>query len=100
MIEAGVFVAAVASALASVLVVRWLAPPPARLASRVRPYGSNRVARTSIPSQTPVGSALLVLVRFALAPIARRTGRLLDRDGGATTGLRLRSSADVGSEHG
>jgi len=91
-IEVGVVVAATASALALVLFVRWLVPPQARLSGRIRPYGPNRIAAAAVPAQVPVGSALVMLARFALAPLARRVGRLLDRDGGASTGLRLRQA--------
>ena len=39
-----------------------------------------------IDSPVPVGSALKLLARLALAPMARRIGRLVDRDGGAERG--------------
>ena len=92
MIEAGALVAATLSALAAVLVISWVAPPRPSLAARVRPYGKDRAAITSVGGHAPVGSALKVLARFALAPMARRIGRLIDRDGGARAGLRLRQA--------
>ncbi len=92
MTEPGAFVAAAMSAVAAVLAIRWVAPPRRRLAGRVRPYGANRIAGSAIYPQVPVGSALKLLVRFALAPLARRISQLVDRDGGASTGLRLRQA--------
>ena len=71
--------------------IRWVAPP-----GHVSPVGFVRTgrsgARPAIDSHLPVGSALKVLARFALAPMARRIGRLVDRDGGASAGLRLRQA--------
>lgn len=92
MIEPATIFAAAFSALSIVLLVRWVAPPRPRLAGRVRPYGPNRVVGAVIDPQVPVGSALKTLARFALAPLARRIGRLVDRDGGASAGLRLRQA--------
>jgi Flp pilus assembly protein TadB len=90
--EPAIIIAAASTALATVLLIRWVAPPPPRLAGRVRPYGANRIVSAAIDPQVPVGSALKVLGRFALAPVARRIGRLVDRDGGASAGLRLRQA--------
>jgi hypothetical protein len=91
-IEPAIIFAAAFSALATVLVIRWVAPPRPRLAGRVRPYGANRIVGAAIDPQVPVGSALKTLARFALAPLARRIGRLVDRDGGLSAGLRLRQA--------
>ena len=76
----------------TVLVIRWVAPPRPRLAGRVRPYGANRIVGAAIDRQVPVGSAVKLLIRFAFAPLARRISRLVDRDGGASAGLRLRQA--------
>ena len=92
MTNPGVVAAAAMSAVTAVFFIRWLAPPRPRLARRVRPYGANRIASLSNEQQVPVGSALKLLVRLALAPLARRIGRLVDRDGGASAGLRLRQA--------
>ena len=92
MIEPAILFAAGMSALATILLIRWVAPPRPRLAGRVRPYGANRIVHAAIDPQVPVGSALRMLARLAFAPLARRIGHLLDRDGGASAGLRLRQS--------
>ena len=92
MTEPAIVAAAAMSALATLLLMRWVAPPRPRLAGRVRPYGPNRIAGAAIDSQVPVGSALKMLARFALAPLAKRIGRLVDRDGGEGAGLRLRQA--------
>ena len=92
MTEPGIIIAAFSSALATVLLIRWVAPPRPRLAGRVRPYGVDRIVSAAIDPQVPVGSALKMLGRFALAPVARRIGLLVDRDGGASAGLRLRQA--------
>ena len=85
-------IAAGLSAVTAALAIRWLAPPPARLAVRVRPYGVNRVASAAIGSHVPVGSALRLLVGLALSPLAKRIGRVIDRDGVADAALRLRQA--------
>ena len=92
MTQTEVFLASALSALTAVLLIRWVAPPRLRLANRVRPYGVDRIASASIDRQVAVGSALKMLARFALAPTARRISRLVDRDGGASAGLRLRQA--------
>lgn len=92
MTEPAIFLAAGMSALATLLVIRWVAPPRPRLAGRVRPYGANRIVGAALDRQVPVGSALKVLAGFAFAPLARRISRLVDRDGGASAGLRLRQA--------
>lgn len=92
MTEPGVVLAAALSAVAAVLAIRWVAPPRPRLAGRVRPYGANRITGASIYPQVPVGSAVKLLVNLALAPLARRIIRLIDRDGGARASLRLRQA--------
>jgi tight adherence protein C len=92
MTEPALLVASTLSALAAVLMIRWVAPPRPRLAGRVRPYGATRITGVSIDQQVPVGSALKVLAGVALAPVVRRIGQLVDRDGGAGAGLRLRQA--------
>lgn len=92
MTDPGVIFAAALSALTALLFIRWLAPPRPRLARRVRPYGANRTVNPSIDQPAPVGSALKVLGRLALAPLANRLGRLVDRDGGTSAALRLRQA--------
>lgn len=90
MTDPGVIFAAALSALTALLFIRWLAPPRPRLARRVRPYGANRTVNPAIDATVPVGSALKMLGRLALAPLAKRLGRLVDREGGTSAGLRLR----------
>ena len=92
MTDPELIVAAAMSALTAVLFIRWLAPPRPRLARRVRPYGANRIASQSNGPPVPVGSALRLLARLALAPLAKRIGHLVDRDGGTGAGLRLRQA--------
>jgi tight adherence protein C len=90
--DPGVTVAAVMSGFTALLFIRWLSPPRPRLARRVRPYGPNRIVSPSLDQQVPVGSALKLLVRLALTPLAKRVSRVVDRDGGANAGLRLRQA--------
>lgn len=92
MTEPAIIIAAASSAMAAALLIRWVAPPSPRLAGRVRPYGVNRIMGAAIDPQVPVGSALKALGRFLMAPVARRIGRLVDRDGGANAGRRLRQA--------
>lgn len=87
-----VLIASLLSALVVTLAIRRLAPPTPRLASRVRPYGQG--ARVVAPGEAGLtGTApALRLLRFALSPLAKRIGRLLDRDGGSEVSTRLRQS--------
>ncbi|HSL27014.1 MAG TPA: type II secretion system F family protein [Acidimicrobiia bacterium] len=92
MIEPGPLVAALSSALAIGLGVSWLAPPPLRLAGRVRPYVRGGRFIAGAGNAPAAGPVLLRLGRLALGPLARRLGRVVDKDGGARTRLRLRQA--------
>jgi len=79
------------SAFVAAGLIRWLAPPPVRLAPRVRPYSaSTRAAYKLTP--IPVGSGWRQLGRVLTKPLVARLSRMLDRDGGAATHLRLRQT--------
>ena len=89
----GAVTASALVALAVGLFVRWLVPPPARLAARVRPYTSTtRAGYGKGVGIAFVGSVWARLGRMLLAPLATRIGRWLDRDEGASTKLRLRQT--------
>ncbi|MGH8926263.1 MAG: type II secretion system F family protein [Acidimicrobiia bacterium] len=89
----GAITASVLAALAFGLFVRWLVPPPARLAARVRPYTfTTRAGYGRGGGPTFSGSAWGRLVWILLSPLASRLGRWLDRDEGAATKLRLRQT--------
>lgn len=94
---AGMITASVLAAMAIGLFMRWLVPPPARLAIRVRPYTATTRAGygkgVALPSS---GSPWGRLARLFLAPIASRMGRWLDRDEGGATKLRLRQTGLFG----
>jgi tight adherence protein C len=89
----GAISASVLVALAVGLFVRWLVPPPARLAGRVRPYTSTtRAGYPQSAGSQLAGSFWVRLARVFLAPMASRLGRWLDRDEGASTKRRLRQT--------
>ena len=89
----GAVTASVLVALAIGMFVRWLVPPPARLAARVRPYTSTTRAGYGMGVGIALtGSVWGRLGRMLLAPLATRVGRWLDRDDGASTKLRLRQT--------
>ena len=85
--------ASVLVALTVGLFVRWLVPPPARLAGRVRPYTSTtRTGYARGIGLSQAGSVWVRIARMLMSPLASRLGRLLDRDEGAATKLRLRQT--------
>ena len=89
----GAVTASALVALAVGLFVRWLVPPPARLATRVRPYTSTTRAGYGVGVGVALaGSVWVRLGRVLIAPLATRVGRWLDRDDGASTKLRLRQT--------
>jgi tight adherence protein C len=88
-----VVVGSLLSALTVTLLVRSIAPPVARLAERVRPYGYGaHVVAADSDAATSTASALARLVWVVLKPLAKRMSRMLDRDGGTHVSLRLRQS--------
>jgi tight adherence protein C len=92
-VNPGAISASVLVALTVGLFVRWLVPPPTRLAGRVRPYTST--TRTGYPKGAVPqlsGSVWGRLARALLAPLASRLGRWLDRGEGVSTKLRLRQT--------
>lgn len=88
-----VVIGSLLSALTVTLVVRWIAPPVARLAGRVRPYGyGGHVVAADSDAAISTASALARLVWVVLKPLAKRMSRMLDRAGGTHESLRLRQS--------
>ncbi|HEY7582394.1 MAG TPA: type II secretion system F family protein [Acidimicrobiia bacterium] len=91
--NSGTVTASILVALVVAMFVRWLVPPPARLAARVRPYTATTRAGYGMGVGTAfIGSVWARLGRMLLAPLATRLGRWLDRDDGASTKLRLRQT--------
>jgi tight adherence protein C len=90
----GMVMAGALSALSAAMLIRWLAPPPARLARRVRPYSHTTRAGYGVASElnSSSTSGWRQVWQAALRPFVRRFSRLLDRDGGAATHLRLRQT--------
>jgi Flp pilus assembly protein TadB len=90
--SAGMIGGSILAAIALGLFMRWLVPPPARLATRVRPYTSSTRVGYAKGAIESVGSAWSHLARVFFAPLATRLGRWMDRDEGAATKLRLRQT--------
>ena len=87
----GVILASALSGLVAALLIRWLAPPPARLGPRVRPYSARTRAGFNVSPIRPV-SGWRQLAKELVKPLTRRLSRLLDRDGGGVMHLRLRQT--------
>jgi pilus assembly protein TadC len=88
-----VAIAGILSAVAVASIVRWLSPPPVRLAPRVRPYNATTRVGYNVPlPAVGTGPPWHRLVRALGQPLAERLSRFLDRDGGAAAHLRLRQT--------
>lgn len=81
-------VAALASAVSTGALLRWLAPPPRRLSSRVGPYVAPHLAPSRPPATGVFASVFGPIVRAA----ADRLGSMVDRAGGEATVLKLRQA--------
>lgn len=81
--------AAVMSAIAAGLLVRFVAPPPRRLRARLAPYLAPTTALLSVPPQRGVLASIFgPIIRDA----ANWVGRVADRTSGEVTALRLKQA--------